>query len=322
MKDADIANLVDEVVSIGDVPVCIESKDLSCPGYFLTRVAKSEYPLVVLPDGKVIRPRNNSNEQGYFSWEIARIYAERNNGILLRSGIEDRRFRAFPYKDYIEAVKRLAPNAKTIKESARDDATFNRLSEESAFLKNVTPWHTRDVLASMGMLVGGYELSGIRGNITGENGEIRYGHKENACPITLCLFLGGFGYSHFEIEGRRLIAEIRTNPLDARNRRSASEIEATKTYCGNRYEEGIFWAYKEEESEKFVLGMDSPRQINCNSNLEKEVLSTQHMLEKFVPLVEVVSGAFVKMDDKLRKSQSVELEGNLGIFRDLEAERD
>jgi hypothetical protein len=316
-------------------PLCI-----SGPGRLWHHLfeARENCPWVIMPSARLY-----VNNHGEFPDAVARAYAAQNHGIFF-AGRDSHGPAQFLFSDYIQALKiltlgnaELKAQTQTGKEMAKklielvakagkDNAN---LIPDSRYLGKVKPMIVDKHLGGQG----------VEGIIVDEKGEPRvFGDEKDGTDFNIKLalaFSNGFGYSDFDIVGRRLSMEIPAyrESLHINQDRSQVIHEFAYSYGINfeyrdlpegqdypfLYFETPRWNFGRNQRERWNFGRNQHEYRSAKSGLEP-TLGIDEMLEPFSKVAISVLD-FLKADSKRRgEKQHAQYKSLVSIIQGQAAE--
>lgn len=308
------------------------------PSRLFNAVVRNDYPMVIDPAGEVLIPSHNPDLSYQFTDNIARIWAQQNNGIYFPSRFGKERT-SILFNDFIKALERVRPNyqrrngsyeydfQKSAHELSSRPGWLNDLALEARYLDDVHVFNPINQWGESGGLIG---LEGVVHKREGSEPDTNFGSNENWFRINLGLDLrGGFGTYHFNVSRRVLSATVGQYS----NIRKDSDEEIAIMGLVNEFEKkderynfdvtpirlkerNGNWT---DRYDRIVISMESPRtqgyenEWDKNSGrLKRPVMQTREMIDKFIPLM---TNAVEGLDRLDKHKKEVEIERGQQIYK-------
>lgn len=286
------------------------------PHGFYTDILGNKEPMVIDPQGEILVPCHSGDYNHHFTDQIARIWAEQNDGIFFPSHLGSEGNASFPFSDFIRGMERVRPNyqnrdggydygfQKAAHELSMTEGAFDDFAMEARYLDNVHPLHELDSWGEPEKIIG---LEGSIHRRDGSEHDCNFGNdRDNQFGVKLGLDLrAGFGAYHFDVSRRVLSVDV--------GRYSAiyekSDEESSLRCLVHEFNEGPDRTERhfnfdmkgvrardrdgglQDWYDRVIISMEAPYTLGSENqdfrnpgHLEKPVMQTADMLPIFLPL--------------------------------------
>lgn len=306
----------------------------------ILELMESDRPHVIMIDGTVYEGTCQDDERSFgaraseparFTDDVARSFAAGHKGVYFPSSRAGNT--SIPLQSFIDGVRRLCRNLppKVKARIAKNPDLFKDLEGELKYLGEVSPIIESERLSRGAVygLVGSImdERAISNGRRESENFKL-YGAQRRQYAITLGLCLNFFGERDFNVAGRFLTMTFPGEESDELKRLeelvNKRYVKAEEFECDRgsqamiRMSTYMAQMYAGRQAETFChLTMTSPAFSLLEADnirmLQNYVppLSTAQMLEKFVPVADLVTGATEKLARQRLEQKMSETEGNV-----------
>jgi hypothetical protein len=264
-------------------------------------------PHVIMPNGQILTRSGDTRAQDFeFDDTVAKLYARENDGIYMPSGFGSPDVRV-PFKDIIKIWERCVANisrpnntSDEIRKQALAPDFLKEWEKEGAFLENV-----------YGISGGQFHtVQALEGPITRNP------------DILLRLPLSGFGYKHFKVADRTLIATLNAYPAFTGNSDPARAINDFVHNSNDKENPQLFhfnYSFFNRDGEesssgpvnKIIIQMSSP---NPSPSQDREAakgtlprLETEAMLTTFQEVVSRIDKGLSALSADRRTQEEIRL---------------
>lgn len=299
-RDVDLRVLVD----VKGIHASYEWANLSpTPRSFLWYVKKrsdGREPFVILPNGRVLVPSDNSQYARQFTESIAEVIAAQNKGIYFPASFRAGETR-MPFEQLLSAMERSVHNMNPSRESVPAEIAERAKTPELTEILRKELQYIPEVRIATG------EENTVVGSMqNSEHPQGRFGQEGQNYFVELSLTLEGFGWNHYGVSSKKLTATFEGVHLKKGepeiallNRHFQHMVGPNEEYRFEieslDHEKKEIPFYHAEGGSIYALRLDmrSPAYTlsDQNNKLEKKVMETAEMLKLFKGVSDKVSAA-------------------------------